>query len=456
MVKPFLAYFLLVFSSALLAVWPVPETIALRHILLGLGFINGLAALYSYKEMLIRRSSWPFWFFLSFFIWLVIHLIIFTNEFDAQLFELKHVWMRCFLATPIGLGAGLILNDLHRPAMGKRNNVIFLMLAGISGTCLIGFSHYIYTALHTGQPLNYGILFNFYKAKTPFVIGAALTLPLCLILIIRSINKEVNSWWILPSLMVISINLFVAYFSNTKNGIAIFAITLIIFSINLIFQIKWGWRNSFITLLIGTLILILSYAGIKNHVEKNDAWPSMIANIKIGADINHQNYWKNRDFYPKPLNQNGDPVDISTYERTAWFFAGSRLLAENPIGYGLLHHSFGSLALTKWPDFYKPNGNLKGATHSGWLDFALGLGIPGLLLVLIPLFSSWYRSLFQEGLWFSYAAWTIPILSFAYLTTEVAGEHFTELLFFMVAFFCGLTLQYPKATQIDTSNLRQQ
>jgi hypothetical protein len=31
-------------------------------------------------------------------------------------------------------------------------------------------------------------------------------------------------------------------------------------------------------------------------------------------------------------------------------------------------------------------------------------------------------------------------MSLAYLTTEVAGEHFTEVLFFMTAFFCGLTL----------------
>ena len=114
------------------------------------------------------------------------------------------------------------------------------------------------------------------------------------------------------------------------------------------------------------------------------------------------------------------------------------------MGYGLLHHSFGVLALEKWPDFYKPNGKLKGATHSGWLDFALGLGIPGLLLVLIPLGVSWYRSLHQQGLWFSYAAWTIPIMFLAFLTTEVAGEHFTEVLFFMTAFFCGLTLKPSK------------
>jgi len=114
-------------------------------------------------------------------------------------------------------------------------------------------------------------------------------------------------------------------------------------------------------------------------------------------------------------------------------------LMENPLGYGLIHQSFGRMARAKWPDFYKPNGKLYGFTHSGWLDFTLGVGLPGLLLMLIPLAVAWYRSLFAQGLWRSYAAMTIPVFVIAYLTTEVTGEHFTELSFFMTAFFCGIT-----------------
>jgi len=440
----FIAGLVLVCSLALLAIWPLPGTIALRHILLGLGCISSLIVIAQHQKLLFRWSSWPFWIFLGFFFWLLLHLIAFSNDVDAQLYELKHVWMRCLLATPIGLSLGIILTNPSRTNMGKRDWVILLMLTGLSGTCLIGFGRYIYVALHTHQLLNYDVLFAFYKAKPPFVIGAALALPLSFILIIRGINLQGSRWWIFPSLLVIFFTLFAAYFSNTKNGIAIFALTLTLFLISLIFKIHWELRRVALAICIIAIISTLSYVGIKNHIERNSAWSSMIANIKIGVDIEHQNYWKNRYTHPQPLNQYGFPVDVSTYERVAWFTAGSRLLAENPMGYGLLHHSFGSLALAKWPDFYKPVGNLKGATHSGWLDFALGVGVPGLLLVLIPLFVSWYRSLFQEGLWFSYAAWTIPIMSFAYLTTEVAGEHFTELLFFMTAFFCGVTLQYQK------------
>lgn len=352
--------------------------------------------------------------------------------------------MRCLLAASIGLSLGIVLTTPADTAIGQRKITTLLILIGLSGTCLIGFSRYVYAALQTYQVINFEILFAFYKAKPPFVIGAALALPLCFILIIRSINQQMSRWWLLPSLLVICLSLFVAYFSNTKNGMIIFSICLVTFIINLVFKVQWNWRKLLLAIVIFPIVLSVSFISIEKHIQKNEAWPSLIADFMIGLDIDNQNHWRDRKIHPPPLNEFGKMVDLSTYERTAWFTAGIRLLAENPMGYGLLHHSFGVLALAKWPDFYKPNGKLKGATHSGWLDLALGLGIPGLLLVLIPLGASWYRSLQQQGLWLSYAAWTIPIMSLACLTTEVAGEHFTEVLFFMTAFFCGLTLKPSK------------
>jgi O-antigen ligase len=99
------------------------------------------------------------------------------------------------------------------------------------------------------------------------------------------------------------------------------------------------------------------------------------------------------------------------------------------------------LAIQKWPDFYKPIGKTRGATHSGWIDFTLGLGIPGLLLVLVPLGASFWRALRKEGFWYSYIAWTAPTIILAYTVTEVSSDHFIELLFFMSAIFCGMTLK---------------
>jgi hypothetical protein len=375
----------------------------------------------------------------------MIHLMFFSHEFELQLLELQSLWMRAIIATFLGLALGLSLVDQNRqPSPNNINLKVGILFLGLSGTGLISLIQYTYVGYLSQQWVNYDVLFALYKAKPPFVIASALLSPLCFILIIRALNHQISRWWIVASLIGIALSLFSAYFSNTKNGVAIFTITLIIFLIQITFSIRWNKTSVAMTAITFIAILSISVPGIENHVERNNAWPNLIANAKVGLDIDHQNYWKNRNIYPLPTNSLGHSVDISTYERTAWFTAGARLLIENPLGFGLSHHSFGWLALSKWPDFYQPSGNLRGATHSGWMDMALAFGIPGILLIWLPLFCAWYRSLHQEGIWFSYASWTIPIMMFAYLTTETNGGHFTELLFFMVAFFCGLTLQYTK------------
>lgn len=437
---------LIAFSSAiLLAIWPLPETIALRHALLITGFAASFIYLNGRTNIFFRKSAWPLWVFLGFYAWLGIHLIFFSHQFELQFLELRSLWIRAALATILGLTLGLSLTDKNNLPTSKRINLrLGILFLGLCGTGLISLIQYAHIGFLSNQWINFGVLGALYKSKPPFVIAAALICPLCFILIIRALNNQISRWWILASILGIGLSLFSTYFSNTKNGVAIFSIALVIFLVHFAFSIRW---NKASTAMIGLTLLTvfsISLSGIEKHIERNSAWPNLIANAQVGLDIDHQNYWKNRNLYPIPTNAIGGHVDISTYERTAWFTAGARLLAENPLGFGLSHHSFGWLALNKWPDFYQPSGNLRGATHSGWMDMALAFGIPGILLILLPLFCAWYRSLHQEGIWFSYTSWTIPIMVFAYLTTEANGEHFTELLFFMTAFFCGLTLQHPR------------
>ena len=354
--------------------------------------------------------------------------------------------MRVLLAIILGAGLGLMITNKtsHATTKDKGDSKITASLfLGLSGTCLIGLGSYTHAIYTSHQWINYDVLFNLYKAKPPYVIAAATFTPLCFILLIRAINRQSSSWYIPVALLGVATVLFTTFFSNTKNGVAIFILVQGVFLINLLFKIRWNWARITSSGIILAIILSASYWGINKHIEKNNAWPNLIADIKVAVDIDHHNYWKNRDDYPLPQNQYGSRVNPSTYERAAWFTVGIHLLTENPLGFGLIHHSFGWLALAEWPDYYKPNGNMRGATHSGWMDMALGIGIPGILLIWIPLFAAWYRSLFQKGLWFTYTAWTIPIIMFAYLSTEVGSAHFTEMLYFMAAFFCGITLQYP-------------
>ena len=77
-------------------------------------------------------------------------------------------------------------------------------------------------------------------------------------------------------------------------------------------------------------------------------------------------------------------------------------------------------------------------THSGWLDFALGLGIPGLLLTWLAMGLVIYRALRAVGrrafitpialssLWILGGIWVL------WWPTEVSEREFIEQLFFII------------------------
>ena len=468
-------YSVLICSTGLLAIWTLPGTIALRHLFLGVGFISSLFTLKEYSSHLRSKSAWPLWILVSLYGWLLIHLCVFSQEFSAQLIELRSVWARCLLGSFIGLALGLLLgsssitpSNLESQYLAAKNPPAdtwsrwstLLLFFGFSAPCWITFASYLYAMIQSGQGTQfdtYSFLYGIYRTKSAYVVFEALTLPLCFILLLKAMQQKKPRRWIYLTLITIALSPFGGFFIGSKNAMVLFGTASILFMVSALlvatrYIVKFP-RTAYGPIAALVLVGIIGGYGLSKHLERTHSWMAMADNVQVGMDIDHNDFWKNREAFPRPVNKQGQPVDISTYERTAWFTAGSRLLLENPQGYGLVHHSFGSLAFTKWPDFYKPNGNLRGATHSGWLDLALGIGIPGVVIIWICLITAFFRSTNRSGLWFTYALWTVPLLIFTYLIAEVGEGHFLELLLFMTAFFCGLTAlpQYPNITHVQKS-----
>ena len=449
-------YLALACAAGLLAIWTLPGTIALRHLFLVLGFIASIFILRQNSSRLIQKAAWPLWLLILFYGWLLIHLAFFSHEFSVQLSELRSVWARSLVASLIGISVGMLLQtnkDESRehtdPQLQSVQQSRFncystvILFIGLSAPTWIIFGGYLFAMLQSGQGLQFDIyqyLYKLYRIKPAYVIFVTLSLPLCFILLLRALNHQESRWWLLLSPVAIVLTPFGGFFIGSKNAMVIFALAALLFLIGIVRSLVRLPKISFGSVAAFLLIAIVATYGIHKHLERTNSWLALSDNIQIGMDIDHYDFWKNREVFPRPMNANSQLVDISTYERTAWFTAGIRLLKENPLGYGLTHHSFGTLALAKWPDFYKPQGNLKGATHSGWLDLALGVGIPGLVIIILCLLASWVRSFKYNGLWFTYAAWTIPLLLLTYLIAELGEGHFLEILFFMTAFFSGLTL----------------
>lgn len=455
-----LQIFFISFSAfGLLAIWALPETIAFRHVFIGLGFIASLFYLKPRLNQLKSIDAWPLWILLSLFVWLLVHLWLFSMQPILQFGELRSTWARSLAVLPLGLALGLYLSSFSSQATIDLNEtpgkMSLLLFIGLCATPLIFISGYLEQSFEAKQWLSMHAKpwFNYpYLQKPPFVVATALLLPMCCILLQHAIKNQASLWWGILAIIAITLCVSSNYLSNTKNGMAMVAFIMGAFGLYAMWDAIFGWAKSSVANRIFSIFLVACVLGgvswgLKFHLQQNPAWAHLIANVKVGMDIDRQDNWKDRYTYPGlPLNEYQVPVDGSTYERTAWFTAGMRLLQERPQGYGLTQQSFGWMAGERWSDFYPPIGSLRGMTHSGWLDLALGIGIPGVLLILIPLGAAWYRSLKMKTLWGSYVSWTVPAFTLTWLITEVIGaRHFIELMIFITAFFIGITLPNKKS-----------
>jgi hypothetical protein len=170
---------------------------------------------------------------------------------------------------------------------------------------------------------------------------------------------------------------------------------------------------------------------------------NLISDIKVASQIDINLAWmkdpKNGEISNIPINQDGKPINESTYERVSWFIKGAQLLRENPLGSGFSHLAFRYYMLKENPNLmlYK--------THSGWIDYALGVGIPGLIMTWLAMGLVGWRSLISvrsgslnSGDVGLSIPWMMGGIWLLWWVSEVSEREFIEYLFFAIALFGGI------------------
>ena len=169
------------------------------------------------------------------------------------------------------------------------------------------------------------------------------------------------------------------------------------------------------------------------HVEKNTTWKYLIEDIHLGLQTEQYDNWKYRDGQ-RGLLENTSKVNVSltTYERVAWFKEGIKLIPQNLYGYGLVQDSFKYMAKQKWPDSDLTH------SHSGWLDLLLGFGLPGFICIFGALILSWMHCLRSNNVYARGGVWILPMMTLAFLTSELCEKGSFEYLLFFIIFFASL------------------
>jgi O-antigen ligase len=148
---------------------------------------------------------------------------------------------------------------------------------------------------------------------------------------------------------------------------------ILILNLYFIYREKWKLFKSFKIL---TVVLLVTMAIAWVNVEQNRSWQNFFSDFKIAIRVDQHSTWYDGTGL-LPVNEDGENVSGTNYDRISWGVIGLRLITENPLGYGLVDRSFRYLTQKILPE------SSLAQSHSGWIDFTLGVGVPGALLVIL-------------------------------------------------------------------------
>lgn len=364
----------------ILFIWAIPNTIALRNILLFSGSIIAVIIIFlnHFHWLQIQRKWYPILALALLYLWVVIHYLFFSLNRELEFSELKSIWIRALAGSLIALVLPIAFQEDR-----ALRRCFFLFLFS---TPIINIALYIYACFNLGgliTPQDYVVEFSFKKIETVFfgslaaaIAAANLALLFPTHLQHQTPQKNLKIMFWIAGLFLCFLS---AVLSNTKNGIIILLFIVFLLGLYLFLRVIKRGSNTKSTIALVIGLLLFSIAALRTHTHfSTGGWNSLIADIKIAVNIDDYLKWKvEQHDSPLPVNEYGSTVSGSTYMRVAWALVGVRLITSHPLGYGSINASYDGLLNLDGTDLGQ-----HGQTHSGWVDFGLAYGVPGLILLL--------------------------------------------------------------------------
>lgn len=411
----------------LLFIWVIPNTIALRHLLLVAGCLSAIGIIrYNWTRLKsVDTRFLPLFCIFGLFAWVLVHYAFFSLNPELELSEIKGLWMRSLVGAIAAVGLGIAIVKYAKLRL-------YFYLALFSTPAINVFAYCRASYLNHGfiKP-NEFVFFLFAKIETAYfgAIAAAVATGNLIHLMAGKIDRvkmlQIIYWLIGLALVLVS-----ALVSSTKNGIAI-ALGLCAFlaAVVVINSMHLKGGSKILSTIVVMAILVLSAGVWEGHKTlAYRGWDTVFQDAALGIDIDGNKQWQmNEGTVPMPLNSLGKPAAINTYTRFAYAAVGVRLIGQYPMGYGSINNSFEGLQ--NLAQIYHQHDR---QVHSGWIDFGLAFGVPGLVLIFSCLLSTIYFGLKSKS---SIALpWVIVCLAFIPfgLIAEISYKQYFEATIFFL------------------------
>ena len=410
----------------LLLIWVIPETIALRHLLLCSACISAFG-LIRYNWARLKSVDYrfiPLLCIFSLFLWVLVHYAFFSLNPELELSEIQGLWIRSILGAIAAIGLGI--------AVVKYSKLRTCFYVALFLTPAINIFAYCWASYWNQgfiKPNDF-LFFLFAKIETAYfgAIASAVAVGNLIHLMAGEIDKpkalQILGWFFGLAFVLIS-----AFISSTMNGMAIaaglcFFLALIIFAKILMAQKKSKKLALFLSGLVFTLAFGLWQA---QNTFTHKGWGMVFYDAKLALDIKNNLQWQTDTVDGIPLNELGHKVAPSTYTRFAYASVGIDLINQYPLGYGSINQSFDGLLRQ-----VKIKHVAGRQAHSGWIDFGLAFGVPGLVLIFSCMLSTIYFGLKSKS---SIALpWVIVCLAFIPfgLIAEISYKQYFEATIFFL------------------------
>jgi hypothetical protein len=273
----------------------------------------------------------------------------------------------------------------------------------------------------------YHVELGFYGLKNAVLFFGIISLAVCCGVISYNLihTQNNNGIKLFSSMFYIGLAFLTFVFVGTKSGVALSLILM--FNLFVIYLVKVN--KSYINIAITSIFIGIICLSAYWHLKITPEWDNFLPTVAAGIQIDKYPNWQNIRIYGLPKLADGSEVRESPYVRTASATEGFKLLLENPWGYGLVDESFKYLTKESLPNAHSLS---QPATQSGWIDFSLGLGMPGLLLTWAAIALAIFYSFKQNSLWSYCSRWILAGTFLVWMVADVSSHHFVETLFYLI------------------------
>lgn len=405
--------------AAVVFVFPIPHTIALRNLLLLVGLLALLATLRGAARPPRLPALKPAaWALLATTVWLAWHSIAVAPAPTLALDNLRGDWILPLLTAALAAYAA---------ARVEARLGIRAVVAALLAHMLWMFGWQLWLLLTTGAVADGS------KGIVPFgerdyhstLAGFLLALLLGERMAAHGGGGE-RFFAARPAWMALGLVLLADVVLRVRNGTLVSVLLLSLATLRMARH-----RSRFVLLLVFVAML----GGMSLTLDKR--WSGLKESLDVGWN-SPSTYWQSGDQALRPATPSGAPLEESAYARAAWARQAVRALGERPLGLGYGRDGFGRAVEAKY--------GFKGmvSSHSGWLDFALGAGLPGLVLLLLT------AGLAMRGGWRQFrrhddaAGLMLCLLIGGYLLRCLLDGHLSGWRLGLFAFLCGVLIAAMK------------